>query len=837
MVHQTEKHAKQELTSRKDAALSSLENELEIAHGKVDSLTRDFVNRKVLMETGDDLFDLLKLHQEKNNALAEELAQVKDAASTSKELFREMKSKLEFQTKELHNTKDSLVLVQTNLEGMSGSIECKETLGKLQTIWEALGVEEASRETIRSALKNCISDTYDRYFSEASLLQLKTVKEVEDLKERRETIRLALRLSESKKKRHKGLLKEVESLRDEVGKLEVRFDTARSRRERIISDTISLASALGITRRDLPPNLQNLMQQIEDMKPSTTTIGRLRRASVLENVQVMVDSISDDFKDKSAKTCLPTSFAHTRVHNLPKGSLEAEFLGRCEDDIAELRVRKSQMLVKNRESVQRIRELAKNLHSTVPGLVSLVEMTLKGTKRLLPMWWNGEDAIELLKNVIVASPRADNWDGDPRCIQLIHEVLETVAERRQRISSLLREVVEKAQEALLDIVGREVDASEAYASFRDALMKLPSLSVDFMQSCTLEIEALTSGVETMTQSEIEALTVVWEALRVSSDDRRDFWGRIDEEISSTKPASQDSDRFARLMQSLKQTQNLEDWMTPLVSRSMIIYHELDVKLNKLSAIHNEVEKLRSKQDAKSQLMSLDSEIRILNSKLQDFDEVQLLQQRNLTKKAGSASLAKEAQFRNQTRSEMTAKLEHLASLLQSWELEERTPFDASLLSDDVRSLLRNPSTIESGIDQRSKLMPSRAPSTKLSPRKRMLQEKQPKYAPKGNGNQQSSGWTPPRKKVADSSRSTRSHGTVTGGEEISISSTRKRKIESSALRENLPNKSLYGGSSRNTTTSMTRGPTGVRKDSLSTILPPFGRILSEISSPNQKDPK
>ena len=57
-----------------------------------------------------------------------------------------------------------------------------------------------------------------------------------------------------------------------------------------------------------------------------------------------------------------------------------------------------------------------------------------------------------------------------------------------------------------------------------------------------------------------------------------------------------------------------------MSRATEVYINLDQRLEKLRGIHQEVERLRSKQDAKSKILSLDSDIRIMNAKLVVFEE-------------------------------------------------------------------------------------------------------------------------------------------------------------------------------------------------------------------------
>lgn len=800
-------------------------------HGKLDSLARDLAHRRLLDESGKDVFAMLDEAQREITRLGQELKCAQESSLSSTKLVAEMKIEVEGKKNELQNTKDSLVLAEISLQNLNGSVEAEETLVELHRIWTALNIDETVRNRARDEIQNCISHTCDRHLKEATTLKLSTETEICELEAKKAALQSALSLPMNKVGSQPGLLQEVERLRAEVRTLQPIYDAANVRREKIISDMISLSSALGIQRDDLPESLQELMQQIEKVQPSTKSLARLRRVSMMENVQAMVNSIGKELTDEVEEIDPAVTFNYLSRSHLPQGSLEEEFLRRCEADIEGLRVEKSEMLVKNRESIQGIHEIASNLHSSVQDLVDLVERSIKeDCHSVLPVWWDSNDAADLLRRSIsTTSPRFDAGKEDSRCIHAIYEALKIAAATRQKLSSLLQQIVEKAQQTLLDIVGREVDASEAYASFHDALLKLPSLSTDFSHACISEMEALVVGVEAMTQSEIEALTVVWEALKVSSEERRAFWGRIDDTDSISKG---DSRKFDDLKLSLPP--NAEDWIVQLVLRGKEIDHELDIKLFKLAAIHNEVEKLRSKQDTKSQVLSLDSEIRILNSKLQDFEELQCSKQRLLTKKSGSTALLKEARFRKQMKSKFVAKLEQLASLLKSWEHEEGRSFDASLLSDDVRMLLNNPDKMESWIEKRTRLMPSRTVPTKSTPRKRSFEEGQTKTDTKSCSSRQAGDVAQPRKRIATSAHQVRSQIATqpSAGKKHARSPVRAKKPPLGGS-ENAPSqqdKDTYAKAP-----SIKRVPKIRRKDS--TTLPPFGRILSELSSPDRKSSK
>lgn len=797
--------------------------------GKVEVLTRDLTGRRVLMESGENLFDVLKATKDKNLTLEQDLIVARDEVLEKRKNFVDFKDKFDLQVLELENTKDALVLAETSLSKLNGSVESEVTLKELQEIWKKLGVDYETRGKIRDEIKSCLSDTCTRHLDEACRLKSTTEEEVVMLRAKRASMHSALGVPQQRPVEGLGLLEEAKILRQQVENLETSFNLANARRERIVSDMISLSSALEISKEDLPENLRTLMDQIEKVNPSSNTIGRLRRASIMEGVLAMVDSLSQNLGEGS-ETAKPASSAREGI-DLPAGSLEESFLSRCESDVAQLRVRKSQLLVKNRENMQEISGIVKDLHSYVPDLVGLVEMVLKSHGDGIPIWWNSEKASSLLKKVSTASPQTDSEASETRYIEAIQTSLSAIARSREMISSVLREIVEKAQQTLLDIVGRELDASEAYASFHDALLKLPSLSVDFSHACISEMEALVLGAEAMTQSEIEALTVVWEALKVSSEERRTFWGRIDNPDDFVKEGQDNP--FDKLCESL--SGNTEAWISSLIVKGRKVNEELEVKLAKLDAIHTEVERLRSKQDTKSQVLSLDSEIRIMNTKLHDFEELQCSKQRLLTKKSGSTALLKEARFRKQMKAKFVAKLGQLASLLRSWEQEEGHPFDSSLLSDDVRMLLNEPDKMEDWIEKRTRLMPSRTVPT-ATPQKRPFETEARTSSLSSSSREPSrsaTGLTPPRKKLATSTRhpmppkQTTSDSSTAHGVKTKLSPVRKRKPQD-------PSENSLQKSQPSTAKSpmKNRGPKLRRKESAA--LPPFGRILSELSTPEKR---
>ena len=122
-------------------------------------------------------------------------------------------------------------------------------------------------------------------------------------------------------------------------------------------------------------------------------------------------------------------------------------------------------------------------------------------------------------------------------------------------------------------------------------------------------------------------------------------------------------------------------------------HELDQKLHKLGNIHQQVDFLRSKQDLKSHILSIDAEIRMQISKLLEIDQLQGGNRKTI-------NLHKEERCRKEMKTTLDSKVRQLEALLNSWEEKESAAFETSLLSSDVRLLLSTLAVTENG-DEKS----------------------------------------------------------------------------------------------------------------------------------------
>jgi len=340
------------------------------------------------------------------------------------------------------------------------------------------------------------------------------------------------------------------------------------------------------------------------------------------------------------------------------------------------------------------------MHLSADEIVALTEQVIQLQADSTRTWWANEVAQEvaqlLLDNerCVLATPTFSKH------LDFIRSSMETVASHRRMLSQALKGAVDRAQKTLLMTVDGEADVSEAYASFHDALFQLPPLSKEHVDACITELNALVAGVDAMRQSEVEALTVVWEALGVKPNQRSGFWSKLEEDTTKMQAAEENLFDAVRNVDA----QYREDWVVAATNDAHRVYGELSMRLFKLESIHQSVETLRSRQDAKSRIISLDSEIRILSAKLGDFEDNRCGKTRLLTKKSGSGALLKEERFRKQMQTKFASKLEQLAGLLRIWIETEGESFDANLLSDEVRSLLENADHMDTYVENRTEFM-------------------------------------------------------------------------------------------------------------------------------------
>lgn len=724
---ESERQALEESVLRKDAALLSFETEVDSLNYKINSLSTDLADRKVFDESGKDQFEIVRDGLANKRQLEEALRSKDKIVEESKSKVRDLETALQSLQNELSSAKENLAVANVSLDQMDRRIDAEQSVQRLQVVWKELGVDPGVREESRAKIARCLEDTCARELETALSLKTASEKEIASLSDQMKIMRRALGAPFDYDENSSGdstILGSLSSLRQQYDMLENPFQFASARREKIIKDAASLSIALDIAVETLPMDLQ-----------------------------VLLEGSTGTFNDVSAPTGASGLDANTKAGTMtawPPNCLEPRFLTLCEGHIANLRVKKSELLVNTRERQQSIAAVVQTMHLSHTEALEIVEGWIRQCNSSIPSWWDSNIAEDILRDIAQSKFLSSPTVAIAQHLAILGDALEESASCRKKVSEKLKSAIETAQRTLLDIVGRELDASEAYTGFQDALFRLPALSKDLILSCVSELEALIDGIEAMTRSEIEALTVVWEALKAPAEDRSDFWGMLEK---TDALVSRSDSKNSLMMEKGKMISSSEVWMDSAIRRSSEVHQKMEPKLAKLSEIHQEVERLRSKQDTKSQILSLDAEIRVMNAKLVDFEDFQCDKQRLLTKKNGGSALLKEERFRKQMQAKFASNLEQLANLLRAWEKRENTPFDASALSEDVRMLLNEPEKMEEWVEKRTKFMSLRtvkmqspAPKNVAVAASKHPATRQPEKA----GSRNLSSLTPPRKRKAQS---------------------------------------------------------------------------------------
>jgi hypothetical protein len=170
-------------------------------------------------------------------------------------------------------------------------------------------------------------------------------------------------------------------------------------------------------------------------------------------------------------------------------------------------------------------------------------------------------------------------------------------------------------------------------------------------------------------------------------------------------------------------------------------------------------------------------------------------------------------------SKFSSNLKQLAALLQSWEAQEKSTFDASLLSEDVRMLLKDPNQMESWVEERTKFMGLRTVKSQ-TPKKR------PRTAlvagvvgSTKSSSRCTSSLTPPRKKQA-TTRPDVTRPPVAKKFDRATSDGKKKSRE----------KGVFTLQDANAQPSQVRSPKRSRTRNVSSFRP-FDNILSSMTSP------
>ena len=195
-------------------------------------------------------------------------------------------------------------------------------------------------------------------------------------------------------------------------------------------------------------------------------------------------------------------------------------------------------------------------------------------------------------------------------------------------------------------------------------------------------------------------------LLVSSDKRGVFWEEI-KDISFKNKAGCPFDLVLHLC-----NESAEEWVLTVLKNGSKIHKLLCTVLVKLENVHTKLESLRLKQDNRSQIKSLNSEIQIINAKLVEFEERSGKKQKLTTKKINHSSLRKKKYFLNQMQNTSASKLKIMSDLLYEW-AKTKGRFEDKGLSEEVRAMLERDENYNSKFEREPEINYMKTGHTKV----------------------------------------------------------------------------------------------------------------------------
>lgn len=712
-------HRKQleETLKRKEAVIQSFESEVEESSHNIEALKNEIIRHqqhymdanteevKTGIATVDGLQNELMLLQTSRTELEQKHC---DTLITLEKTKREY-NQLAFEYSEARE-RCAMAEVALRQQQDRGAFDVPEDiLCQMQTIWREMGIPSHDKDRFYSDIENCLHDTCSRKLLEVASQKAKMVMNMSNLQSEIDWMKKCLEIpsiltldvnDSSNLNGHESmgsdnLINKQNILQEEAIILRKRISTALDQRNELLKQVKSIKLSMGLEEHMLHEDLHILLNEESLMQQHPFLVTHHDDKTVI------------GINDSDSKTLLDSKYDNI-IH------LSTSFFTRCETILKGIRIQKSQSLSQNDEYQKICHSLVLEMKISRDQATSLIVQAVKQRDQYkkLPSWWSHD-----MSNVILA----DIFQSQKGLIRVEHsytihlfevyKALMSIGRARRLLSEKLRIIIERSQQTLLQTVDGEVDATEAYTSFHETLFRLPALSKERIHSCITEIKMLNDGVDAMSQSEIEALTVVWEALFISMSERGKFWNEIESAVSpiQMQPNGPFDDIILLFQHGSGHGDNInddtcyfpEEWVLAAIKDVTKSYRQLESRLYKLELIHLEVERLRTRQDVKSRILSLDTEICIINAKLNDFEDKKCDKQRLTTKKDTSSSLLKEERFRKHMQTKFSSKLVQLKDFLQLWkssnhENETSSTFgfenihdcnNESLLSDEVREIL------------------------------------------------------------------------------------------------------------------------------------------------------
>eukprot|EP00986_Skeletonema_menzelii_P003739 scaffold1185_cov143-Skeletonema_menzelii.AAC.33 len=817
---------------RKDSTLRSFENEIMIQNEKIDALTKSLERRKKLISSEDNEFDLFEfvhsLEEEVNiaNKKVEACLAEKGSALTELEKTRDALS----MEKEQHSkVEEQLALLRSQQKLTETTDETSQMLRQLQEVMAAIGMSREERDAVREKLEHCVEDACARMLDDAKTQRDHKGQQVESLRKRLLQMHGALGI-EVQLPATVGisLSDELVSLESKLRKIQPLFDDAVERRARLLDDVTNLSSDFGDTH--LSDNLRQLLQHSnikggpKRPRPHSITAqqrvslasSREGRAKLLQNVEAMISGL-ETINEETSAADVPSA---AELPSIKAGNLSDAFLDYCERDIKKMKQIQSDRLLSNVEKCDNLRSLSKKMHVGKNELPSIVAYGLKKRTQGVPGWWD-ENVSDMVYSALFRQGSILVNELFSNHLTLMFQTLLAISHGRKLLSKTLKEVIDESHGALLATAEGcgMVNAQDFSRSLQEALQYLPPLSKEHSKACIDEMHMLNEAAEAVAQSEVETLTVLWEGLNVSSNQRGRFWGELED--STTKLQMTTASPFDDILKEFPP--EVEEWVFKSLTDATKVQRSLRIRVMKLNRIQEEVERLKNKQDAKNGIMSLNSELNVLNAKLVEFEEKAGDKQRLLNKKANSSLLLEEERYRKQMQSMFVSKLEALRQRLTLWEESEGEIDDTDMLSEVVKSMLDNSHRIDAWMNEKTRLMHLRTTKTSRL-RENMIAER--------------SNSTGSRSGSVSSKKSTGSYGSrpnyksykKTSSDSSSSNSTDRKPTRNNPLKPSSLNPREQSGDT--TPKKPLRVHTSSEK---APVLLPFGDLLAETPSKNGKE--
>lgn len=712
-----------ERLDRTTCSLRSMENEVLLQNKQIVSLTKSLDRRRKSATCDGDPVDKIQNLEREVQTTNEKLDScLADKMKVVTEL-EETRRALSLSQVEQVQAIERFSLLHAEKKLTESTERTEQMLIQLQDILAMIGMTLENREVVRQRLENCVEESLSKMLCEVETLRDEKIHNVNNREHRLHEIYVALGLEQPSSgidTSEQSLSGQLDSLDRLLREIQPKYHVAVERCNQLKSDAEALINDLSIGS-ELSSNLQKLMnirRRIpKKTRPSIISphqrvsmeTSREARAKMLRNVEQMVKGLQS-IDEKSNLIDLDGSgdlHLDEALESTEPGSLSTSFLEKCEQDIKKLRLLKSERLLANDETCEKINAITKQMHVGSDGLSSIILHVLRKRKCDISKVWDESVARAVFyalskKGSVFVNTAFTNH------LNLTHDTIRGVSHGRRLLSDTLSKVIHESHAALIATAeGCGMDVSDMAQSLHDALFHLPPLSKDHVKACIDEMQMLVTTADSVAQSEVETLTVLWEGLNLTQSDRGLFWGELDQKLTKIEMCT--SNPFDNVLEECPV--DVEEWVLKSSKEAMRVQRMLVVKVFKLSHIHQEVEKLKRTQEAKSGIMSLNNELKLLSAKLVDFEEKAGDKQRLLNKKFNSSSLLEEERYRKQMQGMFVAKLETLRHMLNEWESNEGTVKDDDMLSEVVKSMLQNSHRIDAWMNDRTSLMHLRTTKT------------------------------------------------------------------------------------------------------------------------------